>query len=99
MFKKYKIGNKLITIFLFLSIMAPLYCFDIYLTKHVEEGVIMSLKDISDQNAKLIESEINNKFDLLANLAKEFNNYTEEEFSKSINEINTIKNRFNFREV
>ena len=99
MFKKYKIRNSIITIVLFLSIMAPLYCFDRYVTKHVEEEVITSLKDISDQNAKLIENEINNKFDLLGNLAKEFSDYTEEEFSKSVNETSTISNRFNFREI
>ena len=99
MFKKYKISNTILTIFLLIAIMIPLYCFDRYVTKNVEEQLIMSLEDISDQNAQLIEGEINNKFDLLSNLAKEFSDYTEEDFSKSVNKMSDISNRFNFKKI
>lgn len=96
-FKKYKIGIIIFVIlFIFIGI---LYSFSIYVNKKLETQLITSLKDISDQNVKLIENEINHKFDLLNNLAEEFSDYTEEEISKSSSETNKFSNRFNFREI
>ena len=99
MFKKYKIGELFITIFIFFSIIISLYYFDKYVTEKLESQLIVSLKDISNQNVKLIKNEINNKFNLLSSLAKEFSDYTEEELSKSSNQTNLLSSRFNFREI
>lgn len=96
-FKKYKIGVVIfVVLFIFIGV---LYSFSIYVNKKLETQLITSLKDISDQNVKLIQNEINNKFSLLNNLAEEFSDYTEEEISKSSNETYKLSKRFNFREI
>lgn len=102
MIKKQNISKSFIFNFFFLFIIIliiSLYSVDRYINKKLESQLITSLKDISDQNVKLIENEINNKFILLNNLAKEFSDYTEEEFSKSSIETNILANRFDFREI
>ena len=99
MLKKYKIGELFIMIFIFFFIITSLYYFDKYITEKLESQLIVSLKDISNQNVKLIKNEINNKFNLLSSLAEEFSDYTEEELSKSSTETSLLSSRFNFREI
>lgn len=100
MLRKYKIDKTVVTILLFFTIIIILlYSLGKYINKNLETQLIMSLEDISDQNINVIQNEINNKFDLLNNLAKEFSDYTEEELMNSFNKTNILSNQFNFREL
>ena len=100
MFKILKINKKCILIFIGIMILIVSLCsLDKYINKKLEAELIISLKDISHQNIKLIENEIDNKFNLLSSLAKEFSDYTEKEISESYNEISILAKRFNFKEI
>ena len=47
MLRKYKVGKRFIIIFLVFAVILPLYSFDKYVNKNLEEQLIMSLKDIT----------------------------------------------------
>ena len=100
MFKKYKIGKVVSIIFLFSVILITiLYSFDRYINKKLESQLVTSINDISDQNIKLIKNVINSKFKLLNIIAKEFSDYTEEDFANSHEYTEEIAKAFGFREL
>ena len=100
MLKKYKIGKVVSIIFLFSVILITiLYSFDRYINKKLESQLVTSINDISDQNIKLIKNVINSKFKLLNIIAKEFSDYTEEDFANSHEYTEEIAKAFGFREL
>lgn len=100
MFKKYKISKVVNIIFLFsIVLMIILYSFDRYINKKLESQLVTSLRDISDQNIKLIQNVINTKFNLLNSIAEEFSDYTEEDFANSYEYTKKVAERFGFREL
>lgn len=100
MLKKYKIGKAVSIIFLISAILIViLYSFDNYVNKKLESQLVTSLYDISDQNIKLIQNVINNKFNLLNGISKLFSDYSEEEIANSNKYTQSISERFGFREL
>ena len=76
-----------------------LYSFDGYVNKKLEDQLVTSLEDISDQNVKLIQNVINTKFNLLSSISKLFSDFTEEEIANSYEYTQSISERFGFREL
>ena len=100
MLKKYKIGKAVSVIFLFSVILIIiLYSFDGYVNKKLEDQLVTSLEDISDQNVKLIQNVINTKFNLLSSISKLFSDFTEEEIANSYEYTQSISEIFGFREL
>ena len=100
MFKKYKIGKVVSITFLFSVILITiLYSFDRYVNKKLESQLVTAINDISDQNIKLIQNVINARFNLLNSIAKEFSDYTEEDFANSHEYTEKVAERFGFREL
>ena len=95
-----KINKSYIIIILISTILAiSLYCLDQYITIKLRSQLMISLNDISNQNVKLINSEIDSKLNLLTNLAKNFSGYKEEDLKNSVDEIDKITKNFNFKET
>ena len=99
MLKKYNIGKvvSIICLFSFILIIV-LYSFDRYVNNKLESNLVLALEDISDQNIKLIQNEINNKFNLLTSISKIFSDYTGDEIA-SYKYKQSIAERFGFREL
>ncbi|MBD7915964.1 EAL domain-containing protein [Clostridium sp. Sa3CUN1] len=98
MIKKINRGYSLIIVFSAVLIIS-LYYLDKYINDKLESQLITSLNDVSNQNIKLIQNEIENKLSILSSLANDFKGYTEEELKNSVERLNSINESFNFREL
>ena len=76
MFEKKGISKSLISVFVGIGIFIVSLCFlDKYINNKIQNQIKISMEDISSQNIKLIQNEINNKFNLLSDLSKWFTDY------------------------
>ena len=98
MIKKINRGYSLIIVFS-VGLIISLYYLDSYINDKLESQLIISLNDVSNQNIKLIQNEIDNKLSILSSLANDFSGYTEEELKNSVDRLNSINESFNFREL
>ena len=98
MIKKINRGYSLIIAFSVVLIIS-LYYLDSYINDKLESQLITALNDVSNQNMKLIQNEIDNKLSILSSLANDFKGYTEEELKNSVERLNSINESFNFREL
>lgn len=95
-----KINKSYILIIIFsITLITSLYYIDKYINDRLKSQLEISLNDVSNQNIKLIQNEIENKLNILSSLANDFKNFTEEELKNSVNELNNTTENFNFREL
>lgn len=76
-----------------------LFCADVYITASLENQLITSLEDIANQNVLLIQSKIDERFDLVTGIAKEFYGDTPIDYENSHLYTHELSEMFNFRKL
>ncbi len=93
------IKRLIITVLFSLFLFVLLACTDTYITSRLENQLFDTLKDISAQNALLIQSKIADRFDLLTGIAKTFSGDKAINYVDAYTQTNPLSNMLNFREL
>lgn len=80
-------------------LLGVLFGVDLYINYNLENQLVTSLEDIANQNVLLIQNQIEHRFNLLTNLAKEFYGDEPIDYENSHIRTNELAERFGFREL